>query len=101
MPTTIRDASLSTARRRQLALFTWRNTDQYSYNPQTQKAEQAPSHGWKGTGPSRDVSLDAQLGAMLIGQTANAAQVNGQCGCSTTVTLQGYDKKSPAQNGGN
>jgi len=96
MPTTNRDASLSTARRRQLALYTWRNTEQYSYNPQTQKSEQAPSHGWKGTGPSRDVSLEAQLGAMLIGQTTNAAQANGQCGCSTTVTLQGFDKKSPA-----
>jgi len=100
MPTTNRDASLSTARRRQLTLFTWRNTDQYSYNPQTQVAEQAPSSGWKGTGPSREVSLDAFLGAQLIGQALPPVGIlpTGQCGCSSTVTLQGYDKKSPAQN---
>ena len=95
MSTTNFSASLTTERKRQLALYTWRNADQYSANPQSVRAEQAPSHGWKGTGPSRDVSLAALEGAMLIGQTSDAAQANGTCGCSPTVTLAGYRKISP------
>jgi hypothetical protein len=93
MPTTVRDASLTTARRRQLTLFSWRNADQYSYNPQTQKTEQAPSGGNKGTGPSAEVSLDAFIGAQLIGQKVQP--VNGVCGCSSEVTLQGYVRQEP------
>ena len=83
-------ASLSTARRRQLALYSWRAANQYSYNPLTQKAEQAPSHGNQGTGPSRGVSLAAHIGAQLVGQTS------GSCACSGRTTLQGYVKQSPA-----
>ena len=95
MSTTNRDSSLITARRRQLALYTWRSANQYPSNTQSLRAEQAPCHGWKGTGPSRDVSLAALEGAMLIGQTSNAAQANGTCGCSPTVTLAGFRKISP------
>ena len=96
MSTTNRDSSLITARRRQLALYTWRSADQYPSNPQSQRAEQAPSHGWKGTGPTSDVPLAALQGALLVGQAPGAtAPANGICGCSANVTLQGYSKNSP------
>jgi len=80
--TPIRDASLTTARRRQLALYTWRS------NNQTLRAEQRASNGNKGYGFTADVAVAALIGAQLIGQS-------GSCACSTAVTLQGYDKKSP------
>ena len=84
MSTTIRDASLTTARRRQLALYAYRQVESIG-------AEQAPSMGNRGTGPSAEVPTSVRLGAQLIGQTSQ-----GVCGCSTSTTVQGYDKKSPA-----
>ncbi len=89
MPTTIRDASLTTARRKQLALYSWRQNDQYSQNPQSVRPEQGGSKEQAG-GPTSTVPVNAYLGAQLVGQTA------GACPCSPAVTLQGYDKKSPA-----
>ena len=88
MPTTITDASLTTARRRQLTLFGWRKLDQYPENPQTKKTEQAPSRGFKATGPTSDVPLNAYVGAQVAGQS-------GACACTSAVTLQGYVKSSP------
>jgi hypothetical protein len=93
MPATVTDASLTTARRRQLTLFSWRQGDQYPQNPQTQKGEQAPSMGWRSTGPSDAVHVAAFVGAQLVGQKVQPT--NGECGCSTAVTLQGYVKQSP------
>lgn len=93
MGVTNTSASLTTYRRRQIALYAWRNNDQYSYNPQTRKAEQAPSHGSQGTGPSRGVSLNALVGAQLVGQTASPAD---PCGCDSNTTYQGYVKQAPA-----
>jgi len=90
MSIAIRDASLTTARRRQLALYAWRQDDQYPQNPQSKNAEQAPSHGNRGTGPTSTVPVDAAIGAALVGQTNG-----GQCGCSGSVLLQGYVKSSP------
>jgi hypothetical protein len=87
MPTAFRDASLTTARRRQLAIFVWRKTNQYPENPQTVLAEQHPSYG-----PTGEVPMAAKLGAALIGQQVGA---NGTCECNTNFTLAGYDKKSP------
>ena len=87
MSTTIRDASLTTARRRQLALYAYRQVVSVGAG-----TEQAPSMGNIGTGPSAEVPTNVRLGALLIAQTA---QVN-TCGCSPNTTLQGYDKKSPA-----
>jgi len=92
MPTAIRDASLTTARRRQLTSFVWRKTEQYPENPQSVVTEQRPSYGSKGTGPSAQVPLDAKLGAALIGQQVGA---DGTCACNSEFTLAGYDKKSP------
>jgi hypothetical protein len=92
MSVTNTSASLSTARRRQLVLYSWRAADQYSYNPLTKKAEQAPSHGNQGTGPSRGVSLAAYVGAQLVGQT----QTGSDCSCGPNTTLQGYVKQAPA-----
>ncbi len=89
MSTTIRDASLTTARRRQLALYSWRLGDQYPQNPQSVRPEQAATTAQQ-TGPTGDVPTQARLGAALVGQTPGAS-----CPC-TGVTLQGYDKKSPA-----
>lgn len=84
MSTTIRDASLTTARRRQLALYAWRQ------NPQNVRPEQDGSKE-QSCGPTSTVAVSAYLGAQLIGQTAG-----GTCACSPATTLQGYDKKSPA-----
>jgi len=95
MPTTFTGASLSVERRRQLALFAWRNADQYSYNPLTRISEQRPSQGNQGCGPSAHVVLAQLIGGQLIGQQAGAAR--GTCACTTAVTLQGYVKQSPAQ----
>jgi hypothetical protein len=88
MPVTVSDASLTTARRRQLTLFSWRNAQAVV------KTEQAPSYGWKSTGPTMDVSVSAYVGAQLVGQSVQP--VDGVCGCSSAVTLQGYVKQSPA-----
>ena len=104
MPTTNFDASLTTARRRQLANYGWRLNDQYSYNPITLNPEQAPSHGNRATGPSSEVPLSARLGAMLAGQpnvnvnpSANVVSPCTQSGnCPATVTLQGFVRNSPA-----
>jgi hypothetical protein len=102
MPTTDFSASLTTARRKQLALFSWRQNDQYSYNPQTKNAEQAPSHGSRGTGPSGQTYTDIIQGGFLIGQTNSNANpgatpaCNTTSGCSASVTLQGFVRNSPA-----
>lgn len=90
MGTTNRDASLTTIRRGQLALFTYRQSINYPANANGVRSEQTP--GSMNLGPSADVSAQAYLGAQLIGQTAPS----DSCACSTAVTLQGYDKKSPA-----
>lgn len=97
MASTVRDASLTTARRRQLALYAWRNSNQYSYNPQTQNSEQAPSHGNRGTGPTGEVPIDASLGARLVGQAFPNRPSGNTCPCATpnAVTLQGYVKQEP------
>lgn len=96
MPTTVTDASLTTARRRQLALYSWRAADQYSYNPQTLKREQGPAQGSKGTGPTRDASLGAALGAALVGQATQPTSESCNCSTPNLVTLQGFVKQTPA-----
>jgi hypothetical protein len=102
MSTTIRDASLTTARRRYIANYGWRQSVGLYADPTTVKHEQAQTTA-KGDGPSGDVNISVKLGAMLIGQTV------GACNCSTGVgpnpTLQGFDKGeggtcNPANNGG-
>lgn len=89
MGVTNRDASLTTERRRQLALYGWRQSTNYPTNG-TVRPEQANSLGFQGAGPTGDVPVDARLGAILVGQKS------ANCACSTAVTLQGYDKKEPA-----
>ncbi len=83
MGTAYRDASLTTARRRQLELYRWRLN-----NVSTVKKEQAPSAGNQGTGPSARVDVDVFVGAQVMGQS-------GACPCGP-VSLVGYDKRSPA-----
>ena len=102
MPTTNFDASLTTARRRQLANYGWRLNDNYPSNPISLNPEQAPSYGNRGTGPSSEVPLSSKLGAILAGQpNANVnpsatATCNSTGGCSASVTLQGFVRNSPA-----
>jgi len=102
MPTTNFDASLTTARRKQLALFSWRQNDQYSYNPQTKNAEQVPSHGARGTGPSGQTYTDIIQGGFLLGQLNSNVNPGATpacstaSGCSASVTLQGFVRNSPA-----
>lgn len=89
MPLAIRDASLTTARRRQLAIFGWRRGDNYPANPISVRAEQSTSNGGKQMGPTADVALSYVIAAQLVGQS-------GSCECSNEITLSGYDKKPPA-----
>lgn len=89
MGVTIRDASLTTARRRQVAYFSWRLG-----KGDTVKSEQAPSNGFQQAGPSASVPQQAYIGAQLIGQATQPS--TDVCSCSSAVTMQGYDKKSPA-----
>ena len=87
MSTTNRDASLTTARRRQLALFGWRTNGGTGL-----KSEQAATNGRQGVGPTGDVPVAVRLGAQLAGQS-------GVCECSPAITLQGYDKHAPVCSG--
>jgi hypothetical protein len=100
MPTTVFDASLTTARRKQLSLLAWRISDNYPSNPIGVMAEQAPSHGFRGTGPSAEVPLDVKQGAILAAQPNKNVYPNAVAACPTNcaagVTLQGFVRNSPA-----
>jgi hypothetical protein len=88
MSSTIRDASLTTARRRQIATYGWRyGVGLTEGAPTTVKKEQAPS-SYQGGGPTSTVPLNVLVGAQLIGQTP------GACPCGP-ATLAGYNKSSP------
>jgi hypothetical protein len=89
---TNRDASLTTARRRQLALYSWRKDGQYPQNPQTNKTEQRPSYGSRQTGPTGDVPVQAYVGAQLVGQAYATGEAVATCGCPSGVSLAGYSK---------
>jgi len=82
MGVTITDASLSTARRRQLCLYAWRTGTGYPTAPTTAKKEQSYGNGGKGVGPSAEVPLNVRVGCLV------ATQNNG---------LQGSVRKSPAE----
>lgn len=94
MSSSIRDASLTTARRRQLALYAWRNENQYPQNPQSLNPEQSAGNGAKQSGPESGVGVQAFIGAQLAGQAPGGV---GSCGCSSQVTLSGYSKNSPGR----
>ena len=101
MSVAIRDASLTTARRRYIANYGWRKGVGLYSAPTTVKSEQAYTTA-QGCGPSGDVTLSVRLGAQLIGQTAGACACDGG---SANPTLQGFDKAeggtcNPANNGG-
>jgi hypothetical protein len=84
MGVTNRDASLTTRRRGEIALYAWR-----AANPVGPRKEQTATS--MNLGPSAEIPLQYKAGAQLIGQTNN-----GVCGCTQNFTYQGYDKKSPA-----
>jgi hypothetical protein len=96
MSTTIRDSSLTTARRRQLALFGFRQDGSTA-------PEQAPSNGNKGTGPSADVGVAVLLGKLLVSQSMppSGELSNGVCSCAPSITLAGYSKVGGITNGRN
>jgi len=79
---TNRDASLTTKRRSQLALYGWRTGSQFPQNPQSVVPEQ------KNVGSG--VAVDAYIGAQLVGQA-------GSCACGPNVTLKGYAPNSPGK----
>lgn len=87
MPTTVRDASLTTYRRRQLAYYSWRND--HKLHPSVQK-EQSAGNGFKASGPSGFVPLEAYVGAQLAGQSSTP--ITTPCGCNSGVTLAGFSK---------
>jgi hypothetical protein len=89
MSTTIRDASLTTARKRQITLYGFRRSVGLYANPTTAKSEQAPSNS-QGNGPTSDVNLSVFVGAQVIGQTA------GACPDCAGATTAGFSKNSPA-----
>lgn len=78
MSTTLRDASLTTLRRKQITLYVKQIDD---------KANSVLRVG----GTDMMTNLDAHQGAALVGQTAGAS-----CPCTNVSSTQGYDKKSPA-----
>lgn len=82
---TNRDASNTTARRGQIALYAWRQS-----KPATSVFPEQTATSMN-LGPTAEVPNQYYVGAQLIGQTND-----GVCGCTTNFTLQGYDKKSPA-----
>jgi hypothetical protein len=89
MGVTNRDASLTTARRKQIALYSWR------LDNNTNRAEQRASYGSRGTGATDDVPYQAYIGAQLVGQAPLASAAT--CGFQTTgVTLAGYSKNGYA-----
>ena len=98
MSTTIRDASLTTARRRQITLYGWRRGVGLYADPTTVKEEQAYSNS-QGNGPSSDIALSVYIGAQVIGQTPGACP---DCAGATTAgyTKGGDSTCSPANNGG-
>jgi hypothetical protein len=101
MSVAIRDASLTTARRRQIANYGWRKGVGLYGNPTTAKYEQAASNS-QGGGPSADLTLNVLIGAQVIGQTPGACACNGG---STPATLAGFSKSeggtcNPANNSG-
>jgi hypothetical protein len=89
MGVTNRDASLTTRRRGEIALYAWRAANNYPANPPGPRREQTATS--MNLGPSAEIPLKYKEGAQLIGQTNN-----GVCGCTQNFTYQGYDKKSPA-----
>ena len=96
MSSTNFDASLTTARRRQLALYAWRKEEQYPQNPRSLHTEQRPSYGSRGVGSTMDVPVNAYVGAQLVGQ-APSTNPSSECGCSSGVTLQGDVKNAPGR----
>jgi hypothetical protein len=92
MSTTIRDSSLTTSRRRQLALYGYHVANN---NLPLPVPEQAPSGGNRGTGPSSDVVTGVTLGGYLVGQSS------ASCVCDSSVTLAGYAKTNAVTNGRN
>jgi hypothetical protein len=85
---TNRDASNTTMRRGQLALYTFRQSN--VQNGVSIYPEQSANS--MNLGPNAAVPSQIYAGAQLLGQTNGGAN----CACTTSVTLQGYDKKSPA-----
>jgi hypothetical protein len=86
---TNRDASNTTARRGQLALYSWRQSYNYPQAPSAVYPEQSATS--MNLGPSGVIPTQVYVGAQLIGQTNG-----GVCGCTSNFTYQGYDKKTPA-----
>ncbi len=86
---TNRDASNTTMRRGQMALYTWRQSYNYPQATTTVLPEQATNS--MNLGPTSTVPPNVYVAAQLVGQTNE-----GVCGCTSNFTLQGYDKKSPA-----
>lgn len=84
MSCSIRDASLTTARRRQLALYAWRNSAVVG-NPEQTSGGSGPQ-----SGPSGTIPLEAYVGAQLAGQSS--IPITTPCGCNSGITLQGAVK---------
>ena len=93
MSSTNLSASLTTARRRQLANFTF--TQDLAANPSSLHRLQGSSQGFSGTGSSEGPLISVTVGGQLVGQQAGALQ--GTCACSDDVLLAGYRKIAPAQ----
>lgn len=84
MGTGIRDASLTTSRRKQVVLWGARLARGGYYK------EQGTSLGMYSNGPSMQVNMDVKAGAALAGRT------NGNCACSGPIDLTKFDRRSPA-----
>jgi hypothetical protein len=88
MSTTNRDASETTRRRANLVQFGWRKELNYPQAALPGRPEQPANSAFEG--PTAEVPMSVKLGALLVGQSG------ATCACSSSVTLQGYDKRAPA-----
>ncbi len=94
MGTANRDASETSRRRAQLALYGFRREVNYPQNALPGRPEQPRTSGFEG--PSSTVPVWAYLGAQLVGRQGVAAS-GGDCGCPASLQTQLYDKRAPGQ----
>lgn len=78
MPTSIRDASLTTLKRKQRALASWRAVSSFPVNNFIRPEQAGPSPQ-----ATSDVSVNARLGAALLG-------------CCSSAEDDGYGKQGPS-----
>ena len=87
MGTANRDASVTTTRRKQIALYGYRLSTNY---PNGINGFQRPEQPVT-TGTTGSVPVDAYIGAQVLG----ASTLAGACACTASAGTVAFDKKAP------